>query len=79
MGPSGVPCVYLYHLPPTWDIAEHPAFTSSVPDEGGAERGNTLYFSALRNGTAPVSFRDCAAHWSESGNWTGYEPLATFR
>lgn len=65
---------------PTWDVAEYPAaFTGSVPAGDRAERGDTLYFSASRNGTAPVSFRDCAAHWTEGGGWTGYEPSAAFR
>lgn len=64
-----------------WDRPEPPAFTFTVSAPAGnrMERGDTLYFSAAREGTAPASLGDCAAHWSEGGSWTGYEPLATFR
>lgn len=64
-----------------WDRPEPPAFTFTVsaPTGNRMERGDTLYFSAAREGTAPVSFGDCAAHWSEGGSWTGYEPLVTPR
>lgn len=64
-----------------WDRPEPPVFTFTISAPAGnrAESGNTLYFSASREGNAPVSFADCAARWSEGGSWTGYEPLATPR
>lgn len=64
-----------------WAGPEEPALTLTISAPAGerGEEANTLYFSAARSGSAPLSLGDCAAHWTQGGSWTGYAPLPTPR